>query len=469
MVGGSGRAEQIVDELGALGVVVRQVTSPEAVTDPTTIGLLDLAALDGFELSAAAAVDRAQATLELARAVDARPEQIGVVVVTSIDGRHGFAGGELVADAPIQATGVGFWKGAAKEWRRHRVRCVDVASTVDASVIARHVAAELAGAIPGDELEHGIDSEGLWAIRLESHAVSGDTELAADAVVLAVGGAQGIGADILAGAVGAPGRTIVIAGRTDPAVTDESAALAAATTESEIRDVLIAEVRAAGDRPKPAEIERSLRRLLSARRVRATVSQLTNLGAKVEYHPLDGRDAVALVALVDSTMERYGRLDLVVHAAGVIADAPVARKDDESMERVLATKVAPALALCDAVPGDTTVLFFGSVAGRLGNASQADYGAANEFLAKLAASRRSAGADVRCLAWGPWDSGMVSSGLIAAYDALGIVPIAVAAGVEAFARELTDSPGRAEVVLANSTDVMAGLRWPPSAATILGS
>jgi hypothetical protein len=448
---------------------VRAVTSPELVTDPSVVGLVDLTALAGSETTASAVMARTKAALVLAHAVDARPEPLRGVIVTSIDGRHGFGGGVLPTDAPVQAAAIGFWKCAAKEWRNHRVRCLDISESVEPDVVARQVAADLAGAVDGDDLEHGLDDEGLWGVELEFSDATPGGVLAPDAVVIAIGGAHGIGADILAGAVAGPGRTIVLAGRTDPEAVAEPDGTEGATTESEMRAALISEARARGDRPVPAEIERALRAALSARRVRSTIARLEAAGATVEYHPLDGRDGDAVASLVESTVGRHGRLDLVLHAAGVLGDAPVARKDAGSIEAVLDTKVIPALALCDAVEEATTVVLFGSVAGRLGNASQSDYGAANEFLAKLAACRRADGADVRCLAWGPWDSGMVSEGMLAAYDAVGIVPIAAVPGVDAFAREIGDLSGAGEVVLANSTEVMARLRWPPTAASILGS
>lgn len=465
----SGRATEIVAEFTELGIDVIAVTSPQDIADPAIVGVVDLRSLNGSALTAEAALERTADALVLAREVDARAEDLSVVVLTSIDGRHGLGGGIPAVDAPVQAAGIGFWKCAAKEWRHHRVRCLDIAVDVDAATVARHVARDLAGDVPGDDLEHGLDNDGLWLVGLEAVEAGGRAALAPDAVVLAIGGAQGIGAEILDGAVASPGRTLVLAGRTDPDAVVEPPGLASARTEAEIRDAVIADVRASGERPVPAEIGRVVRSIVGARRVRTTIERLEATGATVEYHPLDARDPAAVGALVADVIGRHGRLDLVVHAAGVIADAPVARKDPASVEAVLSTKTIPALALCEAVGDSTTVVFFGSVAGRFGNAAQADYGAGNEFLAKLAACRRAAGADVRCLAWGPWDSGMVSPGLLAVYDTLGVVPIAVAAGVEAFARELTDQPGIAEVVLANSTRVMAGLRWPPSAASILGS
>lgn len=455
--------------MSGLGVDVRELDrGRDDVSVTAATGLVDLEALAPASVTLDAARRRAEDVLVLARSVDARSEPMAVVAVTSIDGRHGFGGGGIAEDAAVQATGIGFWKCVAKEWRHHAVRCLDVAPGLDADVVARHILGDLSRTVGGHDLEHGLDTEGRWRIEVRPQTAAEQRPLRPDAVVLALGAAQGIGSDILERVVAGAGRTVVIAGRTDPTSVEESDEIAAAHTAAELRAVLIELARREGRRPVPREIDVTLRRISSARRVRATVERLAAAGTTVEYRALDARDADAVKALVDETLESHGRLDLVVHAAGVLSDSPVGRKTAESMEPVLSTKIVPALALSEVVPADTPIIFFGSVAGRFGNAGQADYAAANEFLAKLAARRRREGADLRCIAWGPWDSGMVSPGLLAAYDALGITPIAAGPGADAFAREVA-STGTAEVVLANDTDVIAGLRWPPTAASILGS
>jgi NAD(P)-dependent dehydrogenase (short-subunit alcohol dehydrogenase family) len=85
-------------------------------------------------------------------------------------------------------------------------------------------------------------------------------------------------------------------------------------------------------------------------------------------------------------------------------------------------------------------VFFTSVAGRLGNRGQGDYGAANETVSKLARQLAAEWPSTRVVAisWGPWDAGgMVSPEVRAQFDRLGIEPIDPRLGEQAFWLEVT--------------------------------
>src|SRR5439155_8930904 len=96
-------------------------------------------------------------------------------------------------------------------------------------------------------------------------------------------------------------------------------------------------------------------------------------------------------------------------------------------------------------------VMFGSVAGRYGNAAQADYSAANDAMAKLARMLRAKGVPASVFCWGPWgETGMATKGsTLTVLSSLGVEPITTKEGVAAFLSELArlDEP---EVVLAKS-------------------
>jgi len=106
----------------------------------------------------------------------------------------------------------------------------------------------------------------------------------------------------------------------------------------------------------------------------------------VEYESVDVRDPAALSAAVRGVYDRHGRIDGVIHGAGVIEDKLIADKTLESFDRVVETKVIGALALTQCLRLDELkfLAFMSSVSGRFGNEGQADYAAANEILNKLA-------------------------------------------------------------------------------------
>ena len=103
---------------------------------------------------------------------------------------------------------------------------------------------------------------------------------------------------------------------------------------------------------------------------------------------------------------RLGPIDVVVHAAGVLADGPAAQKDLNAAARVVDTKAGGAEALLAATAADPlrAFLVLTSWAGRFGNAAQTDYSAANHWVAAQAHAwgvRR--GARVVALDLPPWE------------------------------------------------------------------
>ncbi len=118
-------------------------------------------------------------------------------------------------------------------------------------------------------------------------------------------------------------------------------------------------------------------------------------GAQVVHHVLDVTDAAAVAACVADIRQRHGRLDVVLHAAGLTHDGVLRDKTPETLAAVLAPKVAGTLALDGAIGNEPLALFvvFASLAGALGSPGQADYATANAFLDGFAAWREARRAD----------------------------------------------------------------------------
>jgi amino acid adenylation domain-containing protein len=111
--------------------------------------------------------------------------------------------------------------------------------------------------------------------------------------------------------------------------------------------------------------------------------------SETSYRSVDIADPRAAVDLIDEIRGRYGRLDGVLHAAGVVDDAPLAEKTGAKLVEVFAPKVAGTVNLDRAIgaaPLDFFVLL-ASLSGVVGNSGQADYAAANAFMDGFAAMR----------------------------------------------------------------------------------
>lgn len=144
----------------------------------------------------------------------------------------------------------------------------------------------------------------------------------------------------------------------------------------------------------------------------ARIRELRSLGAQVMVVAGDITDAKSLGVALNKVRAAYGPLNGVIHAAGIMDDAPLMAKDAAAMTRVLAPKVDGTLAL-DALVREKLDVFvlFSSVASFLGLPGQVDYTAANAFLDAFARSRaeRAPGRTI-VVNWNAWrDIGMAAS------------------------------------------------------------
>jgi NAD(P)-dependent dehydrogenase (short-subunit alcohol dehydrogenase family) len=275
-----------------------------------------------------------------------------------------------------------------------------------------------------------------------------------DAVVLATGGARGITAELLRSLV-KPGMTVILVGRSTLDA-DGAAAAAEPSDPALIRAQLIERNRLNGAQRRPAEIEQAVTAEMHRREAARTMAALRTLGVAVEYHALDVGNVDRFTALVADVYKRHGRIDVVLHGAGVIEDKALVDKTDASIDRVFDTKVDSAFALYRSLDPSTlkSIVFFTSLAGRFGNRGQVDYATANEVLNRLAWRMAVEWPQVRVLSinWGPWARiGM-------AVDALGTVgrrlaPVEPEAGCAFFGSELVQ--GRSGDVEVLAGDVAA--------------
>ncbi|MDZ4773597.1 MAG: SDR family NAD(P)-dependent oxidoreductase [Planctomycetota bacterium] len=153
----------------------------------------------------------------------------------------------------------------------------------------------------------------------------------------------------------------------------------------------------------PALLERAHRTDDNAAKIRA-VLELEALGAEVLVASTDVTDVEGLATLADEIEMRFGRLDGVFHAAGVLRDGLIQERSLMDIEEVFAPKVHGTLALeglIDRFTPSITVAF-SSTSAALGAVGQIDYCAANAFLDAWAESRTARGRPTVALAWGIW-------------------------------------------------------------------
>ncbi|MFE4053273.1 SDR family NAD(P)-dependent oxidoreductase [Streptomyces sp. YIM B13518] len=178
-------------------------------------------------------------------------------------------------------------------------------------------------------------------------------------------------------------------------------------------------------------------------RVREALRELRSHGASAHYVQLDVADAAAVDAAVDTLVEEHGRIDGVVHAAGVTRDGYILTKRAQDFAEVLAPKVSGTVNLDRAtatLPLDFFVTF-SSTTGAFGNAGQADYAAANAFMdayswhRQALVARQERSGHSLSVNWPLWeDGGMDVTPEVRAvlHSRYGVVPLDTAVGVAAF-------------------------------------
>ncbi|MGH9349345.1 MAG: SDR family NAD(P)-dependent oxidoreductase [Vicinamibacterales bacterium] len=196
-----------------------------------------------------------------------------------------------------------------------------------------------------------------------------------------------------------------------------------------------------------------------ADRQRRDFAAVEALSARVAYHRVDVSSGDDVRRLVEHVAQTFGPLTGVIHAAGIVHDDLIVRKDPRDVRAVLASKTTGLVNLDEAsqhLPLDFFIVL-SSIAGALGNAGQADYAAANAFMDAYLARRAemvSAGRrHGRSLAvnWPHWKDGGMRIDR-ATEEAMrlttGMVPMPAATGMQALYDAL--GSGRPQVM------VMAG-------------
>ncbi|PPC86942.1 MAG: erythronolide synthase, partial [Methylocystis sp.] len=244
----------------------------------------------------------------------------GVLVnLTDFDGQFGLRRARAFAAAPAGTLGVA--KSAAREWPELRVKCIDVDPELDLNQLVDEVLLECCGGDP--TIEVGLTRSARFKLDLAEQSVPtadlSGLRLEKDGVLLVTGGAYGITADVTRAMAEKFRSRLILVGRS-PMPGEEPDATRGLNDRAELRQFLIGEARARGEKIKPAEIESAIKRILKDRQIRDNIAAMRSAGAQVEYHALDIRDGGAFGRLIDSIYDRYSRIDGVLHGAGVIDD-----------------------------------------------------------------------------------------------------------------------------------------------------
>jgi 3-oxoacyl-[acyl-carrier protein] reductase len=127
----------------------------------------------------------------------------------------------------------------------------------------------------------------------------------------------------------------------------------------------------------------------SAGKLADAAAAIQAAGGKAEVFPCDVTQGEAIAAVVETIVEKLGRLDILVNNAGVTRDTLLPRMSDEEWDEVLTTNLRAPFLFMRAASRPMMSQRYGrivnvsSVSGLIGNAGQANYSASKAGLVGL--------------------------------------------------------------------------------------
>jgi acyl transferase domain-containing protein/acyl carrier protein/NAD(P)-dependent dehydrogenase (short-subunit alcohol dehydrogenase family) len=382
-----------------------------------------------------------------------------LVSATRLGGQHGYD--EAGAFAPMGGAVVGFTKAYKRERTEALVKAVDFEPQCSAAQVAELLIAETQHD-PG-AVEIGYKGGERWTIGLrEQPAADGQPGLMLDqnTVFLVTGAAGGIVSAItsdLAAASGGIFYLLDLVPEPDPENPDLKRF---ASDKDGLKRELFARIQARGERATPALVERELAALERAQAACSAIQAVRTAGGTPYYFSVNLTDADAVAKVISQVRERSGRIDVLLHAAGMERSHFLPDKDQREFDLVFDVKSDGWFNLLRAtgdMPLGATVAF-SSIAGRFGNGGQADYSSANDLLCKITSSFRTSWPATRGIAidWTAWGGiGMATRGSIPKMMELaGIDMLPPEAGVPLIRRELTAGGTRGEIVVGQRLGIL---------------
>ena len=392
-----------------------------------------------------------------------------LVSATRLGGRHGYdAQG---ATSPMGGAVTGFTKSYKKERPEALVKAVDLPASRKTAALADLLLEETLRDPGAVEVGH---TDGLrWGVAFAevpfpalqadgSPDGEGGMALTPDSVFLVTGAAGSIVSAITADlAKGAGGGTFHLLDLTPTPDAADPDLAAFRTNKDGLKASLAARMKERGERPTPVVIDKELARIERLAAALTAIQAVEAAGGTVHYHSVDLTNADAVAAVMADVRERSGRIDVLLHAAGLEISRNLPQKEPREYDLVFDVKTTGWFNVWSGAAGMPVgaVVVFSSVAGRFGNQGQTDYSAANDLLCKITSSLRHTRPETRGLAldWTAWGGiGMATRGSIPKImEMAGVQMLPPDAGVAWIRRELTASAYSGEVVVAGVLGMMA--------------
>lgn len=136
----------------------------------------------------------------------------------------------------------------------------------------------------------------------------------------------------------------------------------------------------------PVELEREYRTRIDSAELQKNLNLLSRICPEARYYQCDLLDMNSFNDVFSQILSEHGRLDGIVHFAGIEMSRRIEDKSHLEFSRVFATKAASAVTMWKrgVLKQDGFMLLISSVIGRFGNLGQCDYAAASAYISCFA-------------------------------------------------------------------------------------
>ncbi|MCB8924323.1 MAG: SDR family NAD(P)-dependent oxidoreductase [Ardenticatenaceae bacterium] len=388
-----------------------------------------------------------------------------LVSATRLGGQHGYDPAGAIA--PLGGGVTGFTKAYRHERPSVLVKAVDFELSHKTAVLADQLIAETT-TDPG-VVEVGYKDGLRTAVTLiEQPATDGEPGLTLnkESVFVVTGAAGGITSAIVADLAAASGGIFYLLDLVAAPAPDDPHIAMFRRDRDALKKQLIEEAKTAGEKPTPVLIDRQLMAIERSEAALRSIEAVTAAGGLPLYHSVNLLDGAAVTAVVQEIREKYGKIDVLVHAGGIEISRGLDKKDAAQFDLVYDIKADGFFSLLNAageMPIGATVVF-SSVAGRFGNNGQTDYSAANDLLCKLTSSFRTTRPGTKGIAidWTAWGGiGMATRGSIPKImEMAGIEMLPPEVGVPTVRRELVAGGFKGEILVGGKLGILVEERHP---------
>lgn len=372
-----------------------------------------------------------------------------LATLSFLGGGFGFSGKGFNCN-PIFGGLAGLAKTAHLEWKTVLCRALDLPDSKEKCMENAEAAVSLL--MTHGSVEMGLDGDNCNIPTLVDKDIKVNTlDLGPDDVVVITGGAKGVTAACAIEMAKQYSPTIILIGRSDSAFSEPEWARDLHDPALLKKAILVNEFK--GKTSKPADLEKTYRKIRSVREIQKNIHLMQENGSRVRYFSADIRNKKEIEIVFKTVRKEFNHISAIIHGAGVLEDKLIVDKHIDQFTLVLETKVKGLDALLSASGKDKLkyVVLFSSIAARTGNQGQCDYSIANEILNKTVQklALENFGCKFLSINWGPWEGGMVDVSLKKEFIRRGIFLIPLKSG----ARQLLKEMGNID---ANDPEVIIG-------------